>query len=132
MLSHELKEKHWLEDQAEKTDLPIDDYLLDDMYEEDRKSSKNNNKETTSETNQQEKGKGKKEKGGKMVVEGAKHNKQKKELQALRKELQGLLETPIPSVSRLNNPAIRSNKSSSQSNDWRKRKVGFFVYTPPV
>lgn len=131
MLSHELKEKHWLKDQAEKTDLPIDDYLLDDMYEEDRKSSKNNNKETTSETNQQEKGKGKKEKG-KMVIEGAKHNKQKKELQALRKELQGLLETPIPSVSRLNNPAIRSNKSSSQSNDWRKRKVGFFVYTPPV
>eukprot|EP01040_Poterioochromonas_malhamensis_P011405 gene11405-12434_t len=132
VLSHELKEKHWLEDQAEKTDLPIDDYLLDDMYEEDRKSSKNNKKEATPETNQQEKGKGKKEKGGKMVVEGAKHNKQKKELQALRKELQGLLETPIPSISRLNNPAIRSNKASSQSNDWRKRKVGFFVYTPPV
>ena len=149
VLSHELKEKHWLEDQAEKTDLPLDDYLMDDMYDEDSRKQPSSTSSSSDSGKKGEKGakgetadksdKKDKKKAAKTAVKGIeneKHGKQKKELQAMKKELAVLLETPIPSISRVNNPATayRSSKGSASalSNDWRRRKVGFFVYTPPA
>lgn len=123
-MSHELKEKHWLQEQADRSDLLLDEYLLEEVApQETSQQSKKKQKDEEKE--------GKKKSKKKGMPETEEQLQQKKQLNDLRKQLSRLLETPIPSLSRLNNPAVKSNSSSATNNDWRRRKVGFFVYTPP-
>jgi hypothetical protein len=144
-LTQEQKEKHWLEDHAEKTDLPFDEYMMTEITGSSTpattSSSAKKKKEQKDKKNQQQSegaaaagGGGKGKKGGKgsstpsiLSEENEVTQERKKKLHEMRRELARLLETPLPTFT-----TMQSTRFSSNPTDWRKRKNGFFVYNPSM
>jgi hypothetical protein len=139
VLSAQQKEKHWLEEYAQNADLTIDDYLQDEMIgasntsastkrsKEKKEQLENAANATGAQKKTDEKKKGKKNtRQGDNEEEQQENYEKKRKLQEMKKQLMQLLETPLPTMTTAN-PKVTSNP-----NDWRKRKNGFFVYNPSM